>query len=192
MGNPRVLVIDDDLAVREAISAGLRLDGYDLIFAENGADALAALKRSTPRVVILDLKMPVMDGLEFLSNVQLDHSGAIAVVVLTAYVDDDSVEACFNAGITALVRKPFILNELRGAVQAAITHREQTRLLNEMLVEWVAAGLAQDKVPRGLDIMAKDLQELARLQRNPSNPTREPSNADPSDPLRFANPGGTE
>ena len=152
MGNPRVLVIDDDLAVREAISAGLRLDGYDLIFAENGADALAALKRSTPRVVILDLKMPVMDGLEFLSNVQLDHSGAIAVVVLTAYVDDDSVEACFNAGITALVRKPFILNELRGAVQAAITHREQTRLLNEMLVERVVAGLAQDKVSRRLDI----------------------------------------
>ena len=71
MPNPSVLVIDDDIAVREAIKAGLRLEGYDPMFAENGAEALEVLKRSMPRVVILDLKMPVMDGLEFLSNVQL-------------------------------------------------------------------------------------------------------------------------
>jgi len=185
ISNPSVLVIDDDIAVREAISAGLRLEGYDLIFAENGAEALEVMKRSTPRVVILDLKMPVMDGLEFLSNVQLNPSDAISVVVLTAHVDDESAEACYNAGITALVKKPFTLNELRGAVQAAITNREHSQLFNKMLVERVAGDLVQEKISQRLDVLAKYLQELAQLQRNTSIPVQTPLNLDAGDPLKL-------
>ena len=186
MPNPSVLVIDDDIAVREAIKAGLRLEGYDPMFAENGAEALEVLKRSMPRVVILDLKMPVMDGLEFLSNVQLSPSDAISVVVLTAHVDDESAEACYNAGITALVKKPFTLNELRGAVQAAITNREHSQLFNEMLVERVASDLVKDKISRRLETLAKYLQDVAQLQRGTSNPTPAPLNTDTGNTLKLS------
>ena len=168
MSNPTVLVIDDDIAVREAISAGLRREGYDLLFAENGADALDVLKNATPQVVILDLKMPVMDGLEFLSNLQLKPSEAFSVVVLTAHVDDESAEACFNAGISALIKKPFALNELRGAVQTAITNREHSQLFKEMLVERVASDVIRDKISQRLDVLGKYLQELAQVQRRDS------------------------
>lgn len=169
MANPSVLVIDDDIAVREAISAGLRLDGYDLLFAENGADALEVLKGATPRAVILDLKMPVMDGLEFLANIQLKPSDPFSVVVLTAYVDDQSAEACFQAGVSSLIKKPFTLNELRGAVQTAITNSENSHLFNEMLIERVANDVIQDRISRRLEVLGKYLQELAQLQRKATN-----------------------
>ena len=169
MPNPSVLVIDDDIAVREAISAGLRQEGYDLLFAENGADALDVLKGATPRVVILDLKMPVMDGLEFLSNLQLKPSDPFSVVVLTAHVDDESAAACFEAGISALIKKPFTLNELRGAVQTAIANREHSQLFKEMLIERVAGEVLQDKISQRLDVLGKYLQELAKLQRKTTN-----------------------
>ena len=156
------------------------------MFAENGAEALEVLKRSMPRVVILDLKMPVMDGLEFLSNVQLSPSDAISVVVLTAHVDDESAEACYNAGITALVKKPFTLNELRGAVQAAITNREHSQLFNEMLVERVASDLVKDKISRRLETLAKYLQDVAQLQRGTSNPTPAPLNTDTGNTLKLS------
>ena len=152
MSNPSVLVIDDDIAVREAISAGLRLEGYDLLFAENGADALDVLKDATPQVVILDLAMPVMDGLGFLSNLQLKPADAFSVVVLTAHVDDESAEACFKAGISALIKKPFTLNELRGAVQTAIANREHSQLFNEMLTDRVISDVMQDKISPRLDV----------------------------------------
>lgn len=182
MSNPSVLVIDDDIAVREAISAGLRLEGYDLIFAENGAQALEVLAGATPRVVILDLKMPVMDGLEFLPNVQLEPSSAFSVVVLTAHVDDESAEACYAAGISALVKKPFTLNELRGAVQTAITNKENSQLFNEMLVERVASDVVQDKISQRLDILGKYLQELAQLQRKASNANVAPFGSEEAEP----------
>ena len=146
MSNPSILVIDDDFAVREAISAGLRQEGYNLLFAETGAAALDVLKGVAPHVVILDLKMPVMDGLEFLSNVELNSADAFSVVVLSAHVDDASAEACFKAGISALIKKPFTLNELRGAVQTAITNRERSQLFKDMMLERVAIDVIQDKI----------------------------------------------
>lgn len=169
MSNPSVLVIDDDIAVREAISAGLRLEGYDLLFAENGADALDVLRGATPQVVILDLKMPVMDGLEFLSNIQLNPSDAFSVVVLSGHADDESAEACFKAGISALVKKPFTLNELRGAVRTAIANREHSQLFKEMLLERVASDVLQDKISQRLDVLGKYLQELAQLRGKAAN-----------------------
>lgn len=190
MPKPSVLVIDDDFAVREAISAGLRAEGYDLLFAENGADALEVLMDFTPRVVILDLKMPVMDGLEFLSALRPKHSGPLSVVVLTAFVDEDSAEACFNAGISALVKKPFTLNELRGAVQNAISNSDNSHLFNEMLVERAANDVIQDKISQRLDVLGKYLQELAQLQRNATNPGQAQMGADTGEPLDLTSPDG--
>lgn len=183
MTNPSVLIIDDDFAVREAIGAGLRLEGYDLLFAENGAEALEVLKESTPRVVILDLKMPVMDGLEFLSNLRLNPSDAFSVVVLTANMDDESAEACYQAGVSALVKKPFGLNELRGAVQTAITNRENSHLFNEMLMERVESDAMQEKISHRLDVLAQYLQELAQLQRKSPDTSQTPSEQENGDHL---------
>ena len=182
MSNPSVLVIDDDFAVREAIRAGLRLEGYDLIFAENGADALETLKGATPRVVILDLNMPVMDGLEFLSNLQLKPSDEFSVVVITAHGSDESAEACFKAGISAFVKKPFTLNELRGAVETAIVNKEHSQLLETMLTERAASHMTQE-ISLRLDVLGKYLQELAQLQLRPTNSDQTEFGSDTGEPL---------
>ncbi|PKB64912.1 MAG: hypothetical protein BZY80_01610 [SAR202 cluster bacterium Io17-Chloro-G2] len=190
MSNPSVLVIDDDFAVRGAINVGLRLEGYDLLFAENGADALEVLKEATPRVVILDLKMPVMDGLEFLSNLQLKPSDPISVVVLTGYVDNDSAEACYRAGVSALVKKPFTLNELRGAVQTAIACREHSQLFKEMLMERVSSDVIQEKISQRLEVLGKYLQELAQVRRKASNPSQDTLRSDSGGVLDLSNLDG--
>lgn len=163
MSNPSILVIDDDFAVRKEISAGLRLEGYDLLFAENVADALDVLIDATPRVVILNLKMPMMDGLEFLSYVQLKTSDPFSVVVLTGPVDDHSAETCYKAGVSAMVKKPFTQNELMGAVQTAIANGENWHLLKKIGREMVATS-------QQLDVLGNHLQELAQLQRRPPFP----------------------
>ena len=117
MGNPRVLVIDDDLAVREAISAGLRLDGYDLIFAENGADALAALKRSTPRVVILDLKMPVMDGFEATRQIRRNSlNSQTPIIALTGLTGENERQQCLTAGMNDFIGKPFTQDQIQATL----------------------------------------------------------------------------
>ena len=61
MTQPRVLVIDDDAAVREAVAEDLKREGYDLHFATNGVEGHQRLQEIDPTVIILDLRMPVMD-----------------------------------------------------------------------------------------------------------------------------------
>lgn len=84
----RVLIVDDDGIIREAISMFLTGEGYDVIEAENGADALSLLSSESPCVILLDLMMPVMSGPEFLAHARADaRLAGIPVVVFTAMTD---------------------------------------------------------------------------------------------------------
>ena len=78
----RVLVVDDDADIRDILGRALSLEGYDVGFAENGRDALDALgSQPRPCVVLLDLMMPVMNGIEFLDNVRADAALAETPVI---------------------------------------------------------------------------------------------------------------
>jgi two-component system, chemotaxis family, chemotaxis protein CheY len=63
--NPSVLVVDDDPKIRELVSDLLSMEGYTVYTATNGADGLRLLERTTPRLVVLDIRMPVLDGWGF-------------------------------------------------------------------------------------------------------------------------------
>ena len=110
MPNPSLLVVDDDPAVKETVQAGPRLDGCDLMFAGNGSEAITLGGEVFPHVIILDLKMPVMDGLEFLAEIKLEPLDPYSVEVLTAFADDKSVETWYRAGVSAAVKNLFTLN----------------------------------------------------------------------------------
>ena len=69
MEKPKILVIDDEEVSRDAVQKALKREGYDLFFAENGAEGLTVFQTVWPVVVILDLRMPVMDGTEFLKKI---------------------------------------------------------------------------------------------------------------------------
>jgi len=133
MSSHSVLIIDDDSAVREAVASVLQRDGYALFVAENGQEGLSLFRETCPTVVILDLIMPVMDGLGFLSEIDFKPSDPYSVIVLTAHGDDDSLDACYKAGITAFLQKPFNTYELRGLVKNAIAIKQHSSRLDDLV-----------------------------------------------------------
>jgi DNA-binding NarL/FixJ family response regulator len=116
---PTVLVADDHRRFREALVALLELDGFEVVGqAADGADAVALAKQVRPDVVVIDLKMPVLNGLDATRLVR-DALPSTPVVVLTAFTGDELERAALAAGATAFVAKDANLGELRAALSAA-------------------------------------------------------------------------
>ena len=138
MPKPSVLVVDDDQAVRDAVAEDLKRENYDLLFAENGLEGLRMVRDAPPTVIILDLRMPVMGGLDFLDQIQLKPSDPYSVIVLTAYGDDDSLRACYDGGASTFLKKPFNLYEIRGVVKNAVAVKQLTNQLDDLVTERTA------------------------------------------------------
>ena len=87
-----ILVVDDHAATREPLARLLRYEGYDTASAANGAEALAAVKERRPDLVVLDLLMPKMDGLTFLSEAARELGGAeVPVIVVTGGMNSSQI-----------------------------------------------------------------------------------------------------
>jgi len=104
----RVLVVDDDASIRELLSTVLEDDGYEVVPAANGEDALAVCARWRPDVIVLDLMMPVMDGWTFAKR--LRERDDIPIVVLSAA--NDLERHAKSVGATEVIGKPFDLDQL--------------------------------------------------------------------------------
>jgi CheY-like chemotaxis protein len=113
-GHRRILVVEDDADLRASVAQTLQEEGYEVDVARNGRDALEALTRSAPDLVLLDLMMPVMSGWEFRER-QRNHPqyGHIPVVVMTA---TSTLEAA-AIDATDLLPKPLALEELLSVVR---------------------------------------------------------------------------
>lgn len=112
---PLVLVLEDDADLRELIAAILRLTDVDVVSAANGLEGLAALERATPRLILLDMRMPVMDGWEFARELERRGGGRPPIVVITAAPDPSEAAAAIHA--EGWLGKPFDLNELMTIVR---------------------------------------------------------------------------
>lgn len=118
-----VLIVDDDTDLRQLTAMILSLNGYDVIEAEHGGDALIRLASSVPDLVILDLNMPIVDGWQFRAQQQGmrdSRLAAIPVVLLTGA--DRAAEHATALGASGLVRKPFDPKALLDAVGEALAH----------------------------------------------------------------------
>jgi two-component system response regulator MprA len=117
----RVLVVDDDVAVRESLRRALRLEGYDVELAADGGEALQRLESNgdDPDLVVLDVLMPNVDGLEVCR--QLRRTGRrVPVLMLTARDEVADRVAGLDAGADDYVVKPFALEELLARVRALL------------------------------------------------------------------------
>ncbi|MBI4510517.1 MAG: response regulator [Deltaproteobacteria bacterium] len=124
----RVLVVDDDRSLREAIARVLEEEGYSVLQAENGAQALDHVRAAKPAAVVLDVMMPVMDGRRFLEELRREPSGRdVRVVVMTHMPGVDSTKAS-NLGVDDVLAKPFRVDELLNKIALA-TFRAMTREL---------------------------------------------------------------
>ena len=114
----RALVVDDDAALARALAINLRARGYDVTVAGNGRDALEAVARVRPEVVVLDLGLPDLDGLEVLRGIR--GWNEVPVVVLSARSTSDEKVDALDAGADDYVTKPFEMNELMARLRAAV------------------------------------------------------------------------
>ena len=112
---PLVLLIEDDADVRSTLSAILHNEGWDLIIAADGFDALAALDQHDPDVVLLDWMMPVVDGPTFLRALREEYQRTTPVLVISAGRARE--EAVREAGADAYLHKPFDIDDLMQALR---------------------------------------------------------------------------
>ncbi|HEY2215912.1 MAG TPA: response regulator transcription factor [Solirubrobacteraceae bacterium] len=115
----RVLVVDDDRAVRDALRRVLTLAGYDVQVAEGGAEAIEAVVQSVPDAVVLDVGMPHVDGLEVCERLRRLGS-RVPILMLTARVEISDRVAGLDAGADDYLVKPFDNDELKARIRALL------------------------------------------------------------------------
>jgi two-component system KDP operon response regulator KdpE len=120
----RVLVVDDEPAIRRFLRTSLRAEGYDLVEAETGEAALAEIKRRSPDLVMLDLGLPGLSGLEVIRRLR-EAGSAVPIIVLTSRVDEAGKVEALDLGADDYVTKPFGVEELLARMRAALRHRLQ-------------------------------------------------------------------
>ena len=127
----RVLVVDDEENVTHLVSSALRFDGFDTFTADNGPSALAAVAESDPDLVVLDVMMPGMDGLEVCERLR-EHSAwrSIPVVLLTAKDDLETRSRGMLLGVSEYLTKPVNKLELFARLQAQLHSRELERRMD--------------------------------------------------------------
>ena len=102
----KILIVDDEEGIRKSLSAYLKLEGYFVDTAEGGVEALAKIRGSKFNIVLLDINMPVMDGLETLQAIKaIDFS--IQVIMMTAYSTFEKTMKSLEFGATDYILKPF-------------------------------------------------------------------------------------
>ncbi|MGO9646875.1 MAG: response regulator [Terriglobales bacterium] len=117
MDKVRALIVDDSSVMRKIVERSLRQAGLDLAEvreAGNGAEALGALKDSGVDLILCDINMPVMDGIEFLRQLQgQEHAKGVPVVMITTEGSESHVVQALSLGARGYIRKPFTPEQVK-------------------------------------------------------------------------------
>jgi two-component system KDP operon response regulator KdpE len=171
MPEGQVLIVDDDPALLRVVEVGLTARGYTVTTASNGAEALASVERDEPDVVILDLGLPDMDGIDVADHLRRRKASA-SIVVLSADGADDRKVRALEEGADDYLTKPFSMSELLARVGVAVRHRRALAPLVETEVLQLGAlqiDLSGHEARIGdqvLDLTPKEFALLTMLARN--------------------------
>jgi two-component system nitrogen regulation response regulator GlnG len=129
-----VWIVDDDRSIRWVLEKAISGSGLATEVFESGDALLRKIKREQPDVIISDIRMPGIDGLEMLEQLQSDYS-SIPTIIMTAHSDLDSAVASYQGGAFEYLPKPFDIDEAVALVQRAVQHVEEQRQQTEVVVE---------------------------------------------------------
>ncbi len=124
----RVLLVDDEEIFLQSMSKVLRGRGYEVGTANNGLLALEELKRATYDVVVLDQKMPGLDGVETLRRIRIDHA-SLPVILLSGHAEVTTAVEAMDAGAVDYLLKPALVDRLCQRIQSAV---EKKSILEEL------------------------------------------------------------
>lgn len=122
-GLGRILIVDDEQPVLDVLGEYFSTQGYSVDTASNGSDALVAARRARPDLVLLDVRMPGMDGMEVLRRLHAADQ-ALAIIMVTANEDVALARETLKSGAFDYVAKPFDFSYLDRAVSAALVHAD--------------------------------------------------------------------
>ena len=171
----KILVIEDDRTLREALRYNLVADGYEVVAVEDGGDGLVMMRQEGPDVVVLDLMLPSLNGIEVCKAIRIDGS-IVPIIMLTARDSEIDRIGGLESGADDYVTKPFSMREFLARVAAKIRRME---MLSTVLgsSEDEVLDLGQLKINRGarsatlqgkeLDLRPREFDLLAHLASNP-------------------------
>ncbi len=155
MTQQTVLVVDDEEAIAEAVRARLQSEGFEVVVAGDGPEAIGLCEQVHPDLVVLDLMLPGMDGLEVCRQIQRDRW--VPVLMLTARTEEADKVAGFAVGADDYLTKPFSLRELVVRVRAILRRMERIgALTTDEPID--RAGLAIDQARRTVSVDGADIQ----------------------------------
>lgn len=115
----KILIVDDQFGIRILLNEVLSKEGYETFQAANGVQALDIVQKHAPHLVLLDMKIPGMDGIEILKRMKVIDP-AIRVIIMTAYGELDMIQEAKDLGALTHFAKPFDIDDIRGAVKEYI------------------------------------------------------------------------
>lgn len=171
-----VLVVDDDPQLREALTRALELDGYRVSTASNGIKALDALSAERPDLMVLDVMMPYVGGLDVCRTLR-DKKDMLPILVLTARDEIGDRVAGLDAGADDYLTKPFALEELRARVRALLRRAATATSATDSGAALEYDDLVLDPVAhtvrrgsRWIDLTRTEFALLDLFMRNPGRP----------------------
>jgi two-component system response regulator MprA len=171
---PKVLVVDDDPQLREALTRALELDGYRVTTASNGVKALEAVSSQRPDVMVLDVMMPYVGGLDVCRTLR-SRKDKLPVLVLTARDEVGDRVAGLDAGADDYLTKPFALEELRARLRALLRRAAPAEDDDEAVLEYEdivldRAAHTAHRGDRAIDLTRTEFALLELLMRNAGRP----------------------
>ncbi|MBU2515365.1 response regulator [bacterium] len=150
-----ILIVDDEEEIRVLFYRYLTQLGYEVLWAENGKQASVLFDRYKPPVTVLDLSMPVMDGIEFLKSLDPGLLVSHGIIIMTGNDENSDIETCFKLGVQSFLKKPVNLFELEGNIKRSLDMYKavsEIKQLNHRLT------MRQQDFPNFLWECNKDLQ----------------------------------
>ena len=172
MGKGQILIVEDDRSLAEVLDYNLRQDGYQTLVANDGQEGLRQAKLRTPDLVVLDLMLPMVDGLEICRRLRADPiTRNILVLMLTAKSEETDEVVGFSVGTDDYVAKPFSVKVLLERIRALLRRREGDTANGSVLVsQGVMVDRERHRVTvedKPLDLTPSEFGLLESLVRQP-------------------------